>query len=83
MSQLTLFPDLASPSTLPIIEAQRPCGNCGCATAILGSSYSIHAGRFTCSACGAFLGWAKHSFVNEVRQGFVTGISSFAPGTAP
>jgi hypothetical protein len=83
MTQLSLFPDLSPSSTLPIVVAPRPCNNCGSATAILGSSHSVHAGRLTCSACGNFMGWASHALVNEVGTGFVTGISSYEPGTRP
>jgi hypothetical protein len=81
-SQLSLFDLPTSPSTVPIVTAPRAC-RCGCTTAILGSSQAMHAGRMLCSACGGFMGWASHALVNEARAGFVTGISSYDPGTRP
>jgi hypothetical protein len=83
MSQLSLFADLSPISALPTVLAPRPC-RCGCVTAILGSSHSVHAGRLICNVCGTFLGWASHAFVADIRgSDFVTGISSFNPGTRP
>jgi len=82
MSQLSLFPDITSPSTFPLIVAPRPC-RCGCTTAALGSSRGPHAGELICSDCGTHLMWASHALVAEIRAGFATGLSSFSPGSAP
>jgi hypothetical protein len=79
--QLDLFGPPTAPSTLPTIPAPRPC-RCGGTQAALGSSHAMHAARLTCADCGAFLGWASHALVNEIR-GFTTGLSTFAPGCAP
>jgi hypothetical protein len=77
--QLDLFGGALS-SALPIVGAPRPC-QCGCRTAVLGSSRGPHAGALICTACGKH-SWASHSFVTEMR-GFVTGTSSYAPGSRP
>jgi len=79
--QIELFPSTAL--ALPIVSAPRRC-RCGCATAMLGASQAMHAGRLSCSACGAFMGWARHALVAEIRGStFVTGISSFQAGCRP
>ena len=80
--QLDVFGVTTSASAFPTIIAWRPC-RCGCATATLGSSHSVHAGRLTCSACRSFMGWASHVLVAEIRRGFVTGLSTFEPGFRP
>jgi hypothetical protein len=79
---LSLFPELVSCSTLPMLSAPRPC-RCGSTMATPLSSCGPHAGRLICSACGAFLGWASHAAVAESRARFVTGVSSFEPGARP
>jgi hypothetical protein len=76
MSQLSLFA-----GTLPTIPAPRPC-SCGCTTAILKSSRGPHAGELVCADCSRHIKWAGQGFVADIR-GFVTGISSFNPGTRP
>jgi len=73
--QLSLFP------SFHLVPAPRPC-SCGCATAVLGSSRGPHAGELVCANCAKHLMWASHALVAETR-GFVTGISSFNPGTRP
>jgi hypothetical protein len=78
---LSLFPELVSRSTLPTLNAPRPC-RCGCTTARLGCSQAMHAGKLTCRECGAFLGWASHALVADIRE-FVTGTSSCEPGARP
>jgi hypothetical protein len=67
MSQLTLFPDLSSSSTLPIVEAPRPCRQCGGFMAALLSSHGPHAGELRCSACDTHIQWASHDLVAEIR----------------
>jgi hypothetical protein len=76
----SLFPELVSPSTLPTLIAPRPC-SCGCTTAVLGSSRGPHAAEMRCADCGAFVGWASHARVAEIRApSFATGLSTRAPG---
>jgi hypothetical protein len=77
--QLDLFG--RSTAALRTIIASHPCKR-GCDTAAVGSSCAMHAGRLNCTACGAFLGWASHALVAQIR-GFVTGTSSFEPGSRP
>ena len=79
---LDLFGGTTSASAFPTIIAWRQY-RCGCPTATLGSSHSVHAGQLTCSACGSFMGWPSHVLVAEVREGFVTGLSTFEPGFRP
>jgi hypothetical protein len=78
--QLDLFGATANPSAC--VPAPRPC-RCGGETAILESSRSIHAGELRCADCGRHMRWASHAFVAEIRSGFVTGRSSFEPGSRP
>jgi len=80
--QLDVFGVTTSASAFPTIIAWRQY-RCGCPTATLGSSHSVHAGQLTCSACGSFMGWPSHVLVAEVREGFVTGLSTFEPGFRP
>jgi hypothetical protein len=78
--QLELFASTAP--ALPIVVAPRPC-RCGCAMAVLGSSRAPHAGELSCADCGGHVMWAGHALAAQIRAGFISGISSFAPGTAP
>jgi hypothetical protein len=82
MSQLSLFPNLSLVSTRPVIPAPRRCC-CGGLMATLSSSRGPHAGELRCADCGSHLMWASHGLATEIRRGFVTGISTFAPGCAP
>jgi hypothetical protein len=79
MRQLPLF--VTRPSTIAAITAirldrdidrEKPC----CENiATIGSSTAMHAGRLTCSCCGAFRGWlpaAAIPFMNKVRNSIGT-----------
>jgi hypothetical protein len=81
MSQLSL--DLSPPSTLPLVQAPRPCHRCGGLMATLSSSRGSHAGELLCTDCGTHVMWASHAFASEIRGGFVTCISSHEPGSRP
>jgi hypothetical protein len=79
--QLELF--ASTTPAFPIVPAPRPC-RCGATAAVLKSSRGVHAGELRCADCGVHIMWASHTRAAEIRgSGFVTGISSFNPGTRP
>lgn len=87
MHQLKLFlTSPTSPSTPLVgqrVKLDRACTRCNSNIAIVGSPAAMHAARLTCDGCGTFVKWASRTEVAQIRGRFVTGISSFAPGTAP
>lgn len=77
----------------------KPCASCGSNVVVMGSSAGPHWARLNCATCNAYRGWASAEacrFINEiinsfgrpaeaiiVRDKFITGISSCAPGARP
>jgi hypothetical protein len=82
-AQLELF--VSTAPALPIVAAPRPCPRCGNINLTLSSSRGPHAGELRCDVCDVHVMWASHTLVAEIHNSstFVSGVSSFAPGTRP
>jgi hypothetical protein len=71
MSQLTLFPETATPSTSALgllVALPRAC-QCGSTVAAVGSSCGPHAAKLVCAQCGRFNIW-----LSAERAGFLNSV---------
>ena len=90
---------LASTSIVDLTIFAEPCPYCGSVAAVVGSSCAMHSARATCCGCGRHARWLSRQDLERLieivdavgrstsainlRQPFVSGLSTCALGAAP